>query len=111
MCKYWYCCLVMSDHVQCSEQSQWTIAAMLVYLAMCKLFVIPGTGTYCVIDRLTHGGPGAYMYSALTAFISQCYAEPYREIWALCKNYVAMNNTRQTLKTVHNKYFTADRID
>ena len=35
---------------------------------------------------------------------------PIEKMWARCKNYVAMNNIRQTLKTVHYKYFTADRI-
>ena len=62
--------------VQSLEQRQGATATMLVYLAMCKLFGFQGTGTYCVTDRLTDGGHGAYF--ALTAMIPQYYAEPYR---------------------------------
>ena len=73
------------------------VASQMSRLLICELFSFQDIDTYCAVDRMTE--EFGHTLLRLPPYHS-AILNPIEEMWALCKNYVAMNNTRQTLKTV-----------
>ena len=77
-------------------------------LLICELFSFQDIDTYCAVDRMTE--EFGHTLLRLPPYHS-AILNPIEEMWALCKNYVAMNNTRQTLKTVSILIFSNCEMD
>ena len=73
------------------------VASQMSRLLICELFSFQDIDTYCAVDRMTE--EFGHTLLRLPPYHS-AILNPIEEMWVLCKNYVAMNNTRQTLKPV-----------
>ena len=64
---------------------------------MTASFLFQDIDTHSVVDRMTHAH--GHEILRLPPYHS-ALLNPIEQMWAFCKNYVAVNNTRQTMSTV-----------